>query len=385
MLNIDYIICHYNEICLKGNNRRFFEEKLIENIKRSLDFSFFQSVKRISGRLIVKLTAEGEKNQEKIKESLKNIFGLAYFSLAREVEQNPDVIQQLAFEILKQKKFESFKIFTQRSKKDFYLTSPEINEKVGEFIVKKLNKKVDLENPDVTFFIEIVENSAFVYLEKNPGPGGLPVGVSGKALCLLSGGIDSSVAAFYGLRRGLNVIFCHFYTGDEKALEKIKKLAGVLNKYQFKSKLYSISFLKFHQYIFKDSRIKSVCLLCRRMMFRLAEILAEKEKCSALITGENLGQVASQTIENIRVIEEITPLPVLRPLIGQDKQEIISKAREIGTYTLSILPENFYCQAFLPKHPTTKAKLEEVKALEKNLSVKDFVKNLAEEIKMEEI
>lgn len=382
---MNYIICHYNEIGLKGNNRRFFEEKLIGNIKRSLDFSFFQSVKRISGRLIIKLTPEGEENQEKIKEALKNVFGLAHFSFAQEVKQDIEVIQEWAFKILKQKKFESFKIFTQRSKKDFYLTSPEINKKVGGFIVKKLNKKVDLENPDVTFFIEIVEDLAFVYLEKNSGPGGLPVGSSGKALCLLSGGIDSSVAAFYSLRRGLNVIFCHFYTGDKKALEKIKKLVQVLNKYQFKSKLYSISFLKFHQYIFKDPQIRSVCLLCRRMMFRIAEILAEKEKCSAIITGENLGQVASQTIENIRVIEEVTLLPILRPLIGQDKKEIISKAREIGTYELSILPENFYCQSFLPKHPATKAKLEQIKTLEKKLSVEDFVKDLIKEIKLEEI
>ena len=382
---MNYIICHYDEIGLKGNNRRFFEEKLIENIKHSLDFSFFQFVKKISGRLIVKLTAKGEENQEKIKGSLKNVFGLAHFSLAQETKQDIDVIQEQAFKILKQKKFESFKVFTQRSKKDFYLTSPEINKKVGGFIVKKLNKKVDLENPDVTFFIEIVEDLAFVYLEKNPGPGGLPVGSSGKALCLLSGGIDSSVAAFYGLRRGLNLIFCHFYTGDEKSLEKIKRLVRVLNKYQFKSKLYLISFLKFHQYIFKDSRIKSVCLLCRRMMFRIAELLAEKEKCSAIVTGENLGQVASQTIENIKVIEEVTPLPVLRPLIGQDKKEIISKAREIGTYELSVLPETFYCQSFLPKHPTTKAYLEQIKALEKNLSVENFVKDLLKEVKMEEI
>jgi len=365
-----YIICHYGEIGLKGKNRGFFEKKLVENIKTTLNKDFFNEVKRISGRLLIKLTAKGEEEREEIEKTLKKVFGLVYFAFAEREEQKIKSIEKRAADLIREKNFETFRVSTQRSKKDFFLTSPEINEKVGGGLKKELNKRVDLENPDLTVFIEIVEKYAFLYLEKISGPGGLPVGVSGRALCLISGGLDSPVAAWQMMKRGLKIVFIHFYAyvGDEnKALEKIEKIASTLNQYQAKSRLYLIPFKRIQERILKDNRY--CCLCCKRLMFKIAEKIAQEENCQALVTGDNLGQVASQTIENISVIGKAVNLPVLRPLIGFDKQEIIEIAEEIGTYDLSCLPTEFYCQKLLPRHPATKANLEKVEIIEKGLKI----------------
>jgi len=365
-----YIICHYGEIGLKGKNRGFFEKKLVENIKTTLNKDFFNEVKRISGRLLIKLTAKGEEEREEIEKTLKKVFGLVYFAFAEREEQKIESIEKRAADLIREKNFETFRVSTQRSKKDFFLTSPEINEKVGGGLKKELNKRVDLENPDLTVFIEIVEKYAFLYLEKISGPGGLPVGVSGRALCLISGGLDSPVAAWQMMKRGLKIVFIHFYAyvGDEnKALEKIEKIASTLNQYQAKSRLYLIPFKRIQERILKDNRY--CCLCCKRLMFKIAEKIAQEENCQALVTGDNLGQAASQTIENISVIGKAVNLPVLRPLIGFDKQEIIEIAEEIGTYDLSCLPTEFYCQKLLPRHPATKANLEKVEIIEKGLKI----------------
>ena len=396
-MKYDFIICHYAEIGLKGKNRKFFEEKLIENIKKVLPRNSYKKVKRISGRILIGL---GDCPSRQV---LKNVFGIAYFSFAVACEQEIEAIKKKAVEILRNKTvtnrydrikllqlsekqrlhFKTFKVETQRSKKDFPLNSQQISEQVGAEVLKKLKKKVDLTNPDITCFIEIVENYAFLYLEKIPGPGGLPVNVSGKAISLLSGGIDSPVAAFYGMRRGVKIIFLHFYTQTQNSIDKTKKILRILNKYQFSSKLYLVPFLNIQKEIFQKTNPEYGCILCRRFMFRIAEILAEKEKAEALITGENIGQVASQTLANIRATEEATNLPVLRPLIGMDKKDIIDKAKEIGTFDISILAEEFYCHGFLAKHPETKANLKKVKEEEKKLDVEKLIKEAVKKAKVE--
>ena len=427
-MKYDFIICHYGEIALKGKNRKFFEEKLIENLKRALKgqspFGDSPRVQRISGRILVELPArigyaEGvaggseKAKRDKIKEVLRNVFGIVYFSFAVSCEQEIEAIKKKAVEILQNKTvtnrcdrikllqlsekqrlhFKTFKVETQRSKKDFPLSSQEINEKVGKYVLKRLapyrtegsGARVDLTNPDITCFIEIVENYAFLYLEKIPGPGGLPVNVSGKAISLLSGGIDSPVAAFYGMRRGVKIIFLHFYTQTQNSIDKTKKIVRILNKYQFSSKLYLVPFLNIQKEIFQKTNPEYGCISCRRFMFRIAEILAEKEKAEALITGENIGQVASQTLANIRATEEATNLPVLRPLIGMDKKDIIDKAKEIGTFDISILAEEFYCHGFLAKHPETKANLKKAKEEEKKLDVEELIKEAIKKAKVEKI
>lgn len=406
----EYIICHYAEIGLKGKNRKFFEEKLIENIKRVLRPGFFSGIQRISGRVIVKLAPEGanQEQEKEISQALKKVFGLAFFASAVNTNQNIKSIREKALELLKDKKFtpldrrsrhltgfKSFKVSTQRSKKEFHLSSQQVNEKVGEHVLKNSSLithhsslRVSLKKPEVTCFIEIVEKFAFLYLEKIKGPGGLPVGASGKAVVLLSGGIDSPVAAFLTMKRGVKIIFVHFHAlpyTSKASIEKVKKILKILDKYQGASKLYLVPFAKTQKEILLKTPAKLRVVLYRRFMLRIAEQLAKKEKAQVLVTGESIGQVASQTLENIKVIEEAIELPVLRPLIGQDKEEIIALAKKIGTYDISILPHGDCCSRFLPKHPETKAKISEVRKAEKNLNTERLVEVAIKETKIDKI
>ena len=374
---MDYIVCHYHEIGLKGKNRRFFEEKLIENIKRALPARSFDFVRRISGRILVKLleapaTGASASSKRRTEESLKNVFGLAFFAPAFNCRQDLASIQNKTLEILKGVKFKTFKIAAQRSKKEFSLSSQQVNEKVGEFILKKMKKKVDLEKPDVSVFIEIVDKYVFLYTQKIQGPGGLPVSSGGKAVALLSGGIDSPVAAFKTMKRGVRIVFAHFHAypyTNRASIEKAKEIVKILNRYQFRSKLYLVPFSEIQKEILLKTPEKLRVIFYRRYMFRIAEEIAKTEKAKALVTGESLGQVASQTLENLGVIEEAVGLPVLRPLVGEDKKETIDSAKSIGTFEISILPDQDCCSRFLPKHPETRADLKAVKAAEKTLNL----------------
>ena len=380
---MNWVVCHYNEIGLKGKNRKFFEEKLIENIKRSLSPDFFVRVRRISGRILVELSEEGNNNHSAIRESLENVFGVAYFAFAENCEQKIEAMERRAFFLLKNKKFKTFKVSAQRSKKDFILGSQQINERIGAFILEKHKAEkqkcaisVNLDNPDVVCFLEIVEKYAFLFLEKIKGAGGLPVGTGGKAIVLLSGGIDSPVAAFSIIKRGVKAIFLHFHAypyTDEASLEKTRKLMEILNKFQFSSSLYLVPFADIQKQILLKAPDRLRVILYRRFMLRIAELIAQKEGALAIVSGESVGQVASQTLENIKAVADVASLPVLRPLIGYDKEEIIKKAKEIGTFDVSILPEQDCCARFLPKYPATKADLGEVELAEKKLDIKQLI------------
>ncbi len=396
-MNVEFVICHYDEIGLKGNNRKFFEEKLIENIKKSIKRSIPEispDVRRISGRLIARFSSGQQK--EKIAEALKNIFGIAHFSFAVACEQNMDAIKKAALEILSERKFKTFRISAQRSKKEFPLTSPEINAKVGEYILDSFYKKgkggssirVDLKDPEATLFIEIVEKYAFIYSRKEKGQGGLPLGSSGKVVSLLSGGIDSPVASFYVMRRGARAIFVHFHSlpyTSPASIDKIRELVELLNKFQIQSKLYLVPLGIIQKQIMMKAPKKLRIILYRRFMLKIAERMAGVEGASALVTGDSLGQVASQTLENMAAIEENIKIPVLRPLIGFDKKEITSKAEEIGSYDISILPHEDCCSLFMPEHPETKARLGEVRAAEEKLDVEDLIAKAIEETTVENI
>jgi len=386
--SMEYVICHYSEIGLKGKNRKFFEEKLIEQIKRCLDCHFYEFVKRISGRIIIKLNQRGIKEQSEIRNALKNVFGLAYFCFASEVEQNIESIKKQGLKILKQKDFNSFRIFTKRSKKDFYLTSPEIDRQVGGYIVDNLKKKVDLENSEIVLFIEIVEKYAFLYVEKIKGQGGLPVGVSGKVLLLLSGGIDSPVAGFQLIKRGLKLAFVHFHTypyTTRESIEKTEKIVKHLSKFQGKSKFYLVPFAEIQKQIVLKVPVKLRVIFYRRLMVRIAQEIAKKENILVLATGDNLGQVASQTLKNINVITKAVDMPILRPLITFDKEEIVNKAKEIDTYKISILPDQDCCSRFVPKHPETGACLKDVNKAEKKLKIKKLFKITLKQVEISKI
>jgi len=377
-----FILCHYGEIALKGKNRKYFEERLVDNIKKALPKGSFRRVQRISGRILIELAERADRKQAS--EVLEKVFGLVYFAFVLECPAEIEVIKTKAVALLQTcrgRTSPSFKVSCRRADKAFPLTSQQVNEQVGEAILKKCriaNEKcqirVDLENPGITLFIEIVEGRAFLYAEKIRGLGGLPVGVSGKAVCLLSGGIDSPVASCLAMKMGLKVVFLHLDNTKGKSSEKAEKLVNTLSQYQEESRLCLIPFSKIQKEIFKKADPELACLLCKRMMMRLANEIARKEKAGAVITGENLGQVASQTLPNMAVIEEAAGLPVLKPLLTFDKQETILLAKKIKTYDISILPERPFCQALLAAHPATKAVLSQVKKEEKKLAVDKLIK-----------
>ncbi len=364
------IIVHYHEIGLKGKNRRFFEDKLKESLKEALFGLKYDFVERIFGRIIIKLLEESD--FKRMKEKIKNVFGVANFSLGYSVEPDIEKIQVAAGELMKQRKLRSFKVETKRAWKEFPLTSPEISSKVGGYLRAKTKVKVDVKNPDVICFIEIANpKRAFVYLGKIKGLGGLPVSTGGRVVALLSGGIDSPVACFLTLKRGVGVVFVHFHSYPQTpkaSQEKAALLAKLLTQYQFRSKLYLVPFLNIQKEIITKCPAKFRVILYRRFMFRIAEEITKKERAKALVTGESIGQVASQTIENIGVIEEAIGLSVFRPLIGMDKEEIIDLAKKIKSFEISILPHQDCCSLFIPKHPATKASLAKVKGAENKLN-----------------
>jgi len=382
------IIVHYAEIALKGKNRSFFEKILKNNIERALK-NFKISIKKISTRFVIECDELNDKKEE-IFQILKNVIGIAYFSYGISVDCNIDEIKKRTVEFLKEKNFNTFRISAVRSDKKFPLTSQKINEVIGRYVCENLNKKVSLENFDIEVFIEITDKKAFIYTEKIKGIGGLPVDDSKKVVALISGGIDSPVASFYAMKRGCKVVFVHFhsfpYTGIE-SIEKVKNIVKILNKFQFKSKIYLIPFLNIQREIF----VKTVeferyrIIIYRRFMLRIAEKICEYENAYAIVTGDDIGQVASQTLENIKTINSVCSFPVFRPLIGFDKEEIINKAKEIGTYQISILPHCDTCTIFMPKYPATKSNSKIIEKIEKNFDIDKMVEDAIKKAEIIEI
>jgi thiamine biosynthesis protein ThiI len=378
----DNILIHYGEIALKGKNRNYFESRLIQNIKSQLEAfapGSFESVSKILGGIIVKLNKKGLKKSDAIKDALGHTFGIVNFYFAASVSQDVETLKKVCWDLIDRKKFKTFCIRTQRSNKQFKLNSQQINEKVGGYIYEKVGgkKPVRLKNPDLEIFINIISNLALVSLEKNQGLGGMPVGTGGKAMVLMSGGFDSPVAAWFLLKRGVVTQFAHFHSmpyTSKASIEKVTDLIRILKKYESSRIMYSIPFADAQKEILIKCPASLRVILYRRMMVRIAEALAGKEKYLALITGDSLGQVASQTLENILVVSEVTTLPIFRPLIGMDKEEIMQKAKAIGTYNISKLPHDDCCMRLMPKNPETRAKLKNVLEAEKNLDIEKIIR-----------
>ena len=385
-MNQDHILIHYGEIALKGKNRNYFESRLIQNIKNQLEvFSpgSFESVSRSSGGILVKLNKKGFKKSDVIKDALMHTFGITNFYFAISVKQDISTLQRVCWDIIKDLDFETFCVRTQRSNKQFEFTSQQINEEVGGYIFEKFNKKkpVKLKNSDLEIFINIIGNLALVSLEKNQGLGGMPVGTGGKAMVLMSGGFDSPVAAWFLLKRGVITEFAHFHSmpyTSKASVEKVTDLIKVLKKYESSEIMYLIPFADVQKEIMTKTPAPLRVILYRRFMIRIAEALAKKESCLALITGDSVGQVASQTLENILAVNESATLPVFRPLIGMDKEEIMQKAKQIGTYDISKLPHDDCCTRLMPKSPETRAKLKDVLEAEKNLDIEKLIQETLE-------
>ncbi len=388
-MKFNYVICHYVEIGVKGKNRRFFEDRLTTNIKEALKRDTKESIKsvlRVDGRILVELSDKADFS--KIENSLKTVCGIGYFSFAKKVKSDFEVFKKEVIELLKDEKFETFRMSARRADKNFSMKSMEINAQLGEEVINKLDKKVKLKKADIDCIIEMTFREAFIYFKKIKGIGGLPVGTSGKVVSLLSGGIDSPVSSFYACKRGAKNVFVHFHTypyTPKLSIDKVKQLARIVNKFQFTSKLYLVPFGDLQKEVFLKAPDKLRIILYRRFMMRIAEKIAKREKINAMLTGESLGQVASQTLENIRATEAVTTLPILRPLIGLDKEEIIEKANEIGTYETSILPHDDCCSRFMPKHPETRAKLDEVEKVEEVFEIERMVNEAIEKTEIETI
>lgn len=376
------ILIHYHEIALKGRNRPFFERALLENIKKSLASCALKKAQIVFGRIVLQF--ESEVDELEIKKCLSRVFGIANFSFGWELSSDFSKFSEEIVEILKEEHFNTFRVTAKRAGKDFPMSSQEINEQLGMLIVQKLGKKVDLENYDLNCFIEIVNGRIFFYTQKETGLGGLPVGVSGSVLTLLSSGFDSPVAAWQMMRRGCRVDFAHFHSypmTSKESQENVREIVKVLNQYQFSSKLYLVPFLDIQKEITEKSDDASQrVVLYRRFMMRIAQKIAEREKYGALVTGDSLGQVASQTLENISVIsqavhpsreasEDKATLPIFRPLIGTNKEDIIDTSKQIGTYEISSRPYDDCCSLFLPEHPETRAKLDVILEIERKLEV----------------
>ena len=387
MTTLKHILIHYGEIALKKGNRRFFEDRLRRNTLAALNGIPVDNLRHDYDRFV--LTVDDTVSNEKIIERLKHVMGITHFSIAEPGDPDINILKKQVFDQVKDMEFQSFKIDTRRADKNYPMTSVEVNREVGAKIHLELNKPVDLTNPDLTCRIEIFNKKIFFYCRRIEGQRGLPVGSSGKVVCLLSSGIDSPVAAYRMMTRGCSVIFVHFHSfpfTDKNSYHNALKLANMLTKYQNRTKIYFVPLAEIQQVIIESAPAKFRLLLYRRMMFRLAEMIARRERAKALITGESVGQVASQTLENIAATSEVVKIPVLRPLIGMDKEMIVDQARELGTFTTSIEPYDDCCSFLVPKNPETRAKLPEIHAAEEKLgAIRELLKKAIYERELKKI
>ncbi len=379
------VLVRYHEVALKRGNRSYFVELLRKNLASVVGGLGIREVKALPGRLLMNF--KGEVDHEEVRRRVATVFGVANFSFAEKSPLDLETLKARILEGVKDKHFDSFRVQTKRADKRYPLTSPEVNREVGGAVKAQSGARVDLKDAEFTVSIELLSREAFFSLDKIPGPGGLPVGASGRVVSLISGGFDSPVASYRMMKRGCRLIFVHFHSVpylDRSSQEKVQQLVGILTRHQFTSRLYLVPFGEIQRQIVAGVSRPLRVVLYRRMMVRLAEAIARKEKAKALVTGESLAQVASQTLQNLTVIENAAHLPILRPLVGMDKQEIVDQARAIGTFNFSAVPDEDCCTLFVPKHPATKASLIDVEREEDSLDIETFLKLGLENIEVKD-
>ena len=368
------VIVHYQEIALKGRNRPWFVARLARNIRQAMDGLDVQAVRVLMGRIEVVLGPGAE--WPVVQERLAHVFGVANFAKAGRAPLDVDRLAQAILEDLRDVEVGSFRLSARRADKRFPLTSPQIEREVGGRIKEARGWTVNLSAPQLTIHVEMLTDEAFYYFGKHKGAGGLPVGASGRVVCLLSGGIDSPVSAWRMMRRGCRVIFLHFHSYpvlSHASQEKARELARILTQYQYDSRLLLVPFAPIQQQVILAVPPPLRVVVYRRLMMRIAEEVARRHRARALVTGEVVGQVASQTLENLERINEVVELPVLRPLIGMDKDEITAEAQRLGTYPVSIIPDQDCCTLFTPRHPATKARRGDVERAEASLPMLEMI------------
>jgi thiamine biosynthesis protein ThiI len=378
------VVVHYQELALKGKNRPWFIARLVRNIRGALAGLDVVRVKALMGRIEIVLGPAAVRSQ--VDERLRCVFGIANFSHARKTSLDLDAIATAALEDLRDRDCASFRVSVRRADKRFPLTSPQAEREIGGRIKAVRGWKVDLENPELTVHVELLTDEAFCFAGKERGAGGLPAGTAGRVTCLLSGGIDSPVAAHRMMKRGCSVTFVHFHSYpilSRASQEKARELVTLLTKWQLRSKLFLVPFGEIQQQVVLCVPGPMRVVVYRRLMMRIAERIASRNRSQALITGDVVGQVASQTLENLAVVSNVAGLPVFRPLIGMDKDEITTEAIKLGTYPISIIPDQDCCTLFTPRNPMTKARLHEIEAAEQALAVEDLVEKACADAAME--
>ena len=386
----DLLSVSFGELFLKGKNRNKFFKAAIDNIKRNIKDIGYEEMYIESSKLYIKADKNDFKNL--IKE-IKKVFGIIYISEIKRCDKNKESIENALKEILDNMdiKNKTFKVITNRVDKSFEIKSPEFSQMMGGFILKNYakdnNLKVDVHNPDFKVFIDI-KKYAYVYANRHEGIGGLPIGSSGNGLLLLSGGIDSPVAGFMMAKRGMKIDCLHFHSypfTSKRALQKALDLGKILSQYTGKMRIYSVNMAEIYKSINKNCRRNQTTILSRRFMMRIGEKISAKNNYNALITGESLGQVASQTVESMAVIEDATNLPIFKPLVALDKTEIIDRALFIGSYEKSIEPYDDCCSIFAPSNPITKPKLKYIKESESKLDIEELENNAIENMEIFDI
>lgn len=366
----------FGELILKGKNRKTFFDRAKRNIKRNIKSIGYNDIFMESSKLYIDVDKD---KIERTIEEVRKVFGIIYVSKVLKCEKTIDGIKKAAIDVLDEwgeYSNKTFKVKTNRVDKSFELKSPEISAEVGGYVLEnKDDLKVDVHNPDFELFVDIKED-AFVYVERHEGFGGLPIGSSGRGLLLLSGGIDSPVAGFMMAKRGVEISALHFHSypfTSKRAQQKVEELAEILSQYTGEITMYSINMLDIYKQINLNCRVRETTILSRRFMMRIGERICKENDINVMITGESLGQVASQTIESVSVINEAVNIPILRPLIGMDKTDIIDISREIGSYDKSIEPFEDCCSVFTPDRPVTKPRLKDILQSEEKLDVDKLI------------
>jgi len=368
------IVVHYQELALKGKNRPWFLGRLVRNLKRALSDLDVAAVRALMGRIEIQL-GPGT-SREQAGERVRRTFGIANFSYARRTPLDLDVVATAILDDLRDTSCSSFRVSVRRADKRFPMTSPQVEREIGGRIKQARGWTVDLDDAELTIHVELLTSEAFYSFGKERGAGGLPTGTAGRVTCLLSGGIDSPVAAHRMMKRGCTVNFVHFHAYpilSRASMEKARELVQLLTAWQQRSRLYLVAFGDIQQQVVLSVPGPLRVIVYRRLMLRIAQKIAEARGAHGLVTGDVVGQVASQTLENLQVIGSVATLPLFRPLIGMDKEEIMQEARAIGTYPISIVPDQDCCTLFTPRNPATRGKVHLVEAAEHRLPIDEFV------------
>ena len=381
------IIIRNGEVAIKGENRPVFEKKLMTNIKKALYGMQIQGYKVYKGEGRIYIDADPE-IMDQVIEKVRNVFGVVTLSPAIKAEKGYEKLKEMCLEVFEDAiangEYKTFKMDVKRQNKPFHMTSPEMTKDIAGYILSKHGDKigVDVFKPELTVYAEFRDNLNIVYARKIDGAGGMPVGINGKVATLLSGGIDSPVATYLASKRGLEIEAVHFHSfpfTSEKSMQKVEQLAKIVSLYTGSIKIHMVNLLPVQKEIAEKCPEELMTILSRRFMMRIAERIANQTGCGALVTGESIGQVASQTIEGLTATNDVVrTMPVIRPLISFDKEDIIKIARNIETFETSIIPEEDCCTVFLPKRPATKPKLEKIYKAEEALDIEKLVSEAIE-------